>query len=236
MQVSAIRFTSPSRFVAALLAIAIGVIGDFSAMAVAATITWSAAQNITDDSDVSTNGSLVYAYNAGGSGNDYPVNGVTFTSISLYGTDFSGANPAGFPTGGTSDYLALLDSFNYGSGSAAFNLTGLVVDQTYEVQIWVQDSRALGNDLYQSRFTAGNSVVLTQHSNDSTPGQFTIGSFKADAATQLISVTAGFNGVFGGSGLPIVNALQLRAVAVPEPNTFILMLGSLIGLRIARRK
>ena len=220
---------------------ALGVVGMLNATAQAATITWGTPTTIAGDSDVSTAGTLLYADNVGASTHNYTVNGVTFVSASLYGTDFGfGANTNSLPSGGSSNYKSLLDSFDFTSGSpASFNLTGLTAGNVYEVQIWAQDARGtgtLGSIEYQTKYTAGNSVVLTQANNSNTlPGQFVIGTFIANATTQSITVTQGINGGFGGGGIGIVNALEVRTI--PEPSSAILLLLGAAGLwQLARRR
>ena len=47
-------------------------------------VTWGTATGITGDSDVSTNGTLIYAYNLGASGvTSTTVNGVTFDAWTI---------------------------------------------------------------------------------------------------------------------------------------------------------
>ena len=58
-------------------------------------------------------------------------------------------------------------------------------------------------------------------------GQFVIGTFTADAATQDFSFS---------SNARQLNAIQLRAVAVPEPSSIALVGLSGLGLLIRRRR
>jgi hypothetical protein len=136
-------------------------------------ITWHAAQNITGDSNVSTNGTSLYAFNFTTVTGATLVNGVqfinsnTFSATGAYSFDYlspstgrataadSGHTSGNFTTL-SSSYQALLSQSirsTGGSGSgaandAAFNayalvLNGLTAGTVYEVQVWINDSRSV---------------------------------------------------------------------------------------------
>ena len=213
----------------------------------AADISWGSAQDITGDSDVITDGTLVYAFDLGlAAGTDTTINGVTFTSTTTAVSGQLTANSPGLGWGYTgfgaasgdfaslsSDYQSILQSAQYYTNSAAggvavlsYNLEGLIVGQTYQIQVWSNDSRDVsgakkGGSTYAS--SGGDSVTL-QFNNTNVLGglgQYAVGTFTADAATQTFTITA-FD-TSSGSYNTQINALQLRAI--PEPKTSCLFLG-----------
>ncbi len=189
----------------------------------AAVITWGSATTISGDTDVSTQGTLQYAY----SGSQWlqTVNGVPFAigritegfggnitpSAGWIDGSYWGANPTGI----TGDYLNLMIAGGPYNGSS-LTLNNLTVGQQYAVQLWANDSRTAGigrTTIYSDG--NGNSVTLDQNTTDAVggPGQFVIGTFTADATgTQLINVAGG-----AGTGISMFNAIQVRAI--PEPAT-----------------
>lgn len=221
----------------------------------AAVVNWGVgAQNITGDSDVSTAGALVGAFNLGGPGvGGVTVNGVAFTALALPTTaanvtvgGFNFATPGGLfdasngyttgsaPFSGLSpSYQALLSSIvlPLSPNTFAVTMSGLVTGQTYRFQWWSGDT--IGNNNLSTTATAGNAVTLTANASNNIGGlgQFVTGTFVADGTgTELIT--------FSTPTIGIVNALELRNLSVPEPGTAILLaLGAcLIGLgRRSRR-
>jgi len=163
--------------------------------ATAATITWGAAQNISGDSDVSTTGTLLYAYNFGPTTvASTTINGVTFAPFALPTT----TNPPGVITVGSvsisEDPGQLYGDYVYGSSTAPFSnlsadyktllstgataglpgtitlqLGGLTINQVYDFQWWSNNSTEYDN-WSQTIATAGNSVTLiTNTSGTSAP-------------------------------------------------------------------
>jgi PEP-CTERM motif len=215
----------------------------------AATITWGAAQNIAGDSDVDTTGTFLGAANFNGI--DTTVNGVLFTFVSPFGgtTGPITLAPAGnvgslAPGVGSASYDDLL----YGSATAApagnvtLTLTGLTVGETYLFQWW---SNWGDNVAANVATTAGGASLQANVSNlVGGAGQFQIGTFIADNATQQVIFTGtGGTGPFGYDAA--VSGAQLRQLAqvappspVPEPGSALVgMLGlGLCGLGGARRR
>ncbi|MHB1158040.1 MAG: PEP-CTERM sorting domain-containing protein [Phycisphaerales bacterium] len=142
----------------------------------------------------------------------------------------------------SADYKTLLTSavFKHVAGlTANYTLNGLTPGTPYLVQFWMNDSRAnFGNPpvnpwTLTSTFTAGNtSGAVDVNATDvgGGVGQYLIGTFTADAATQVISVT-GSNDTRG----TLLNGYQLREV--PEPATLgLLAVGSMLIAVRGRRQ
>ena len=120
-------------------------------------VSWNAPQDISGDSDVSTAGAFVQAVNIAGS--TTTVNGVTFDDFGISGgTVTSGhfsleGNGGGYAGYGSTnapfsnlspEYQSLLSTGNFGGGNSVMTLTiaGLVVGDTYQLQVWINDSRS----------------------------------------------------------------------------------------------
>jgi hypothetical protein len=232
---------------------------------IATPITWGSAQNITGDSDVSTLGSLLYAYNAGGSGvaattvNGVPFSpyvfpnhphqttttgSVTFTESPHSLLPFNDLGSVAPPFDFLSEsYITLLRS----GGSAGLPDTitgtfgGLTAGNDYLIQWWSNDSASTFGGVFvqtQASQIGGNSTV-TLDSNLSNSvgelGQYAIGTFTATSS----SVAFNLNSV---TGLPLINAFQVRDVtsaAVPEPGqvaTSLLLLAGIGGYIFLKRR
>jgi hypothetical protein len=207
-----------------------------------AEITWGSAQNITADSDVSTLGTLLYAYNIGEAGvASTTVNGVLFSS---YVFPYEQTTTTGSVTFTESpQYLWPFDNLGTGSGSfgdlsgvyqtllssggsAGLPTTitgtfeGLTPGNDYLIQWWSNDSAFTwgGSAFAQTEASqVGNPSSVTLDSNPSNSwgglGQYAIGNFTATSSF----VDFNLNGI---GGLPLINAFQIRDVtsaAVPEP-------------------
>ena len=227
------------------LAFTVMLTGGFAMSARAAPIAWGTPQTITGDSDVSTSGSLVYAYNIGSStgvSSTVTVNGVAFQPFpiinfparnsvtlgsvtisespgSLFGYNF--ANSSGSYGALSAAYRALL---NEGGGAGlpdtvTISLGGLSVGQEYLFQWWASNA---ANSSFVTTVTgsATNGVTLDSNLTNTAGGlgQFVTGTFTADGATQNIAFT-------GAANSPLINAFQIRAV--PEPFTSALILSGL---------
>ena len=186
-------------------------------------INWLAATNIFGDADVSTNGSLVYAY--AGSGTAASVNTVAFTggfsgNVTVSGSAGSVPNSFGggasAPWSGLStNYQAVLQGGSYANNNASLTVTlnNLTPGRTYAVQLWANDSRS-GNTTNRTEIAtnaAGNSVTLAYNNTRAQGGvgQFTTGLFIADAVNQTFTLT----GVLpSGDNSAQINAIQVRDV------------------------
>ena len=182
-----------------------------------AAITWAAPVTCVGDTDVSTTGTAVFAYDCNGS--DQTVNSVSFTAVGSGVTIANlGGNYKGFASGTGSpaadlspDYLAVLTGGNYNDGGlATITLNKLIPGHQYQVQFWVDDSRNLNNG--QNRAvtvtSGGNSVTLKYPANlAGALGQYTIGIFTANQASQVITLLGNYATQF--------NAIQLRDLGIP---------------------
>lgn len=214
-----------------------------------ATFAWGSATTIAGDSDVSTVGTLVAAYNIGDpSVSATTINGVNFaafpivdgsastTSGVLTISSVSGGIKSTLPLGAASGaFAALSPSYQamLSSGGAKdvnppvvnVSLSGLIIGRPYALQLWANDSRAS----FESEFlSGGNPITLDQNTANAVGGvgQYVIGTFVADAVTQLVAASG---------GLPLVNGVQLRTTAaVPEPGTLCLL--ALAGVMLALRR
>ena len=206
-----------------------------------AQVTWGTAQNITGDSDVSTLGSLLYAYNIGESGISTPpvvasttVNGVLFSAFAFPQNDTTNTvtlgdltiteNPdqlwawnwlghtSGAFTGLSAGYQSLLASG--GSAGAAGTITVNLGGLT------------AGQD-YLVQWWSHDSVILfggsdfSQTSASGNPSSVTLDCNTADTAGALgqyvigtftaISSFADFD-LNGIGGFPLINAIQVRNI------------------------
>lgn len=205
-------------------------IASASASSYAATITWSSAQDTTSVADISTNGTLVSAFNGGSA------------SVTAGGVGFAAANPFGFATAGgfgvsgsgdaAFDQLLNSASFSFSPTGAPVNsgtidLGPFTSGDTYEVQVFFADQRVGLVDRTNrigSIDTGGPGATVELDSdpnNDPTSpfGQFAIGTFVADGEDPDLT----FFGVNFNSAQ--VNAWQVRRV-IPEP-------GALAGVLLA---
>lgn len=196
-----------------------------------ANITWGPATNIAtatgNSSDVSNSGTLIEAYNAVASdqiatATPITVNGVTFTpTTSLLNADPKNAGNSDFSintNAGDPSYDSLVSTVEYGGGTnlvsltigdgdgdASINGAGLLnIGTTYEIQVWYVDTRANQN----ARETPvgdgnGNKVTL----ND----QFALGTFTADATTQVITLES------PSFGQAHITAYQIREAFTGPP-------------------
>jgi fibronectin type 3 domain-containing protein len=195
----------------------------------AADVNWGAATLITADSDVSTSGTLVYAYNWNST--DATLNGVTFTgtrSVSTVDTNLVLTPAPSFPlvcdlpAGYTSQSMSISQQYQNLLGGAAYSdyagdyftvqLNNLVVGHIYQVQIWSCDS------YYDQASTtvsdpAGDSVTLKKNNNNGLggAGQFTIGTFTADGPSLVLTLVG--VGPFVPDKGAMLNALQVRDIS-----------------------
>jgi hypothetical protein len=222
-----------------------------------ATVTWGSAQNITGDSDVSTLGTLLYAYNAGDAGvTATTVNGVNFSPFVfpngetntttgpvlftenpglLWSSNSLGVGSAPFATL-SADYQTLLSSGGSANnpGTLTGIMAGLTVGRDYLIQWWSNDSSLSGNfdQTQDTRPGGGSTVTLDSNTADSVGGlgQYAIGTFTATGTPLAV---LNLDGIAGIAGLPLINAFQIRDVtsaAVPEPGQVAASLLLLAGI------
>jgi hypothetical protein len=139
------------------------------------------------------------------------------------------------PSGLSADYTKL---FSGGVGPAEtlnyvyLTLNNLTIGQDYLFQSWVSDSRAEQSartqTIYGNNFSGSQSGVLDYNvlNLDGGTGQFVIGTFTADATSQVM--------LYSSPDYAQINAFQLRAV--PEPSTYALVVGGIATLLLIRRR
>lgn len=199
------------------------------------TINWTSG-DILGDSDVSTNGTLVFAINGTTTtGSTTTVNGVSFVQSSLVNaesqsqaqspgtesltTTIANDNSSAFETGGLGSIGQIIQSGWWGTNTgntATATLAGLTIGDSYEVQIFANDARSSRNDGFITRLGDGAGgfgvdLELNNQPNGDLAGDYGIGTFIADATTQSFELTGFLNGV-GNGGRVQINAIQLRNV------------------------
>jgi hypothetical protein len=198
-----------------------------------APITWSAPVAVRtgtgNSADVSTDGTLVEAYNAAitsYTGGNQTVNGVTFVATTnLLPSNATSVNDFSTATnGGDANYDAILSTADYGGGDSTTIVIGdgdgngsvngaglLEIGKSYQIQVWFVDDRA-ANDARTMGFASASSAAKVGL-ND----QFAIGTFTADATTQTLfldTVSSAAGDSFANAHL---TAYQIRALAPPPP-------------------
>jgi hypothetical protein len=222
-----------------------------------ATIVWDSVGSITAVSDIATQGTSLQAYNLGNSGFSSVVNGVTFASVGVSGSGpytigsgtgslafsdvvaeaggFGYLGSGGGPQGALdSGYQSFLGSGIYnGTNPMALSITGLTVANDYLVQFWVNDSRNIPVVWSRTQtFSAGNTsgtLDFNVQNQDGGLGQYVVGRFTADSATQIITAS---------SATFQLNGYQLRDITVvPEPSTYALLgLAGLLSFVLRRAR
>lgn len=220
-------------------------------------ITWGSATTVTGDSDVSTSGTLLYAYNVGASGvSSATVNTVTFASYAfptlsssvtvgsvtftespgdLWGSNSLGSSSAPF-SNLSSGYKTLLGSAGGALIPATITATlgGLTSGRQYELQIWVSNpanATIYGVTIGDTTFTAGLSVTLDPNTTNASGGlgQYVIGTFTASGSTRTFTMNS------SGSNAPSLSAFQVRDITpIPGPGGAAVV--ALFGTALARRR
>jgi hypothetical protein len=224
-----------------------------------AVITWATPQNISGDSDVLTQGTLVLAENLGKVPTTTTVNGVTVTAAPGYTTGGTGSNPMGsvyFSSGGASandaafgstfytNFAALSTAYqtllaptlySLGTGFKNSSLQNLTVGKKYAVQIFVQNMRGDANSstvIWDGANLTGNSVTLSPTTNIVGFGDKANGRGQYVIGTFTADATSQ-SLTLSGAGTSIFNAYQVRAV--PEPTSLALFSG-VAGVFLFRRR
>ena len=184
-------------------------------------ITWGTNVTISSDSDVFTNGTLLYAYDWANS--NTMVNGVSFTgtssanagnvSISGIGSYYGGYNSSTAPFSAlSSTYRSILVGGEYGGASVAtVTLNNLTAGHTYAVQVWVSDPRGGGTAGRTERVLGYNQATLAYNVPPATGGvgQYSTGVFTAAGGSQTFSLSATNSG----------GSTQLNALLVSDVTT-----------------
>ena len=215
-------------------------------------ITWGAPTNISGDTNVSTDGTLVAAFNMNGSA--VTVNGVNFaswmftsntTSTSMGNFTFTETShiliASGLGAGSppfsnlSSNYQTLLSTAltTDENNTLTLTITGLTLGHQYEFEFFLNGSNSAGTDNLRTTASAPNPVSLDDNTTNAVggTGQFVIGTFNGGDTTEVISFTG-----TDSTQAPTVNAFQLRDISVvPEPSTLAL-LGVGAGIAVFRRK
>ena len=165
-------------------------------------IVWSPATTVAGDSDVATNGILLYAEHWGGS--NEIVNGVPFTAAGVNVTKSDGAGATqtvSWSQGSLSTaYYNLLCGNWYNAGDATLSLNNLTTGCLYQVQLWSMDKRYITSqtETYAGTPAASPSIGTGQHA---------IGTYTATSSTQVVGV----------SGAGVINAVVVRDISNITP-------------------
>ena len=198
----------------------------------AAPVTWSVPATIAGDGDVSTNGAGVFAY-CYSSSPPVTLNGVSFTAEVAGGITWTSTDPASPNTypdyAGASALSAAYKQVLYGSrynnttAPLTLTLNNLTAGHQYQVQVWVDDSRAQYNRNQNLTSSGGNTINLNYNTGTGTgtTGQFSIGTFTATTTTQAFTLT--------GNVLSQVNAIQLRDLSGMAAPMFTPPAGTYVG-------
>jgi len=198
-----------------------------------AAVTWEPASNITGDSDVLNTGSTVWAYCW--SIHSTTVNSVSFAAITATSNqDFSVSGNysppyllyTDFTSGSGAFSLLSSNSMNLLSGAwfspeettMQVTLANLSIGHNYAVQVWVNDPRGPYNSRTETVSSAGGNAVTLKFSTQSGttpggPGEFTIGTFTADATNQVFTMYGFISSESNPQYVAQVNAMQMRDLA-----------------------
>jgi len=207
----------------------------------ASLITWSVS-DFTSESDVSTRGTVLEAFNFGNGSPTTTLNGTTFTSANhvsglpasahLSGNLDRQAANSSFYTGPNTTIEPLFDTFAWTevTTDTSFTLDDLVIGQIYEMQLLISDDRNNSNAVnHRAQVDGGVSGIFGGPLN---PPQSFIGTFQADATMQMFSYA-----VFDGSGDPTsIRLSAYRLAAIPEPSSILILLGFLGSSVFLRRR
>ena len=192
-------------------------------------VMWQTPVTISGATDVSTQGVYFGSWapqdeNA----NNFPVSDVTFQGFSdLPGfnsgpTFDNGYDSFGSPNSPDSNYNMLLQYgrfSNEGLSPASLSWAGMTPGHIYQVQVWVNDGRNIGETRSET-ITGGTntSAALNFGSDGSGPGQYIIGTFVADGSGSQTLLLTPFSS--GPNPNPQINLFQVRDITstvVPQP-------------------
>ncbi|MEQ9462706.1 MAG: hypothetical protein RJQ10_03525 [Haliea sp.] len=209
-----------------------------SSVAFSAPIVWGGAQNTAGALDVVVSGSLVEAFNAGSSNTgSVTVNSVTFTNTGALLPQSTNTNPLNGSSSGDASYNQLLGSFDFGGGTVTSLSIGggnLQTGLDYIVQVWYTDLRSCCSGRIMT-FGDGLGSNVNLNATGGGLGQFAVGQFTADAASQTLSLASNN---FGNAHITAYQVRELESVSqVPVPGPLLLIgLGLvLIGARRSLR-
>ena len=235
-----------------------------TAAAHSATISWTGS-NITSDSDVSTNGTLVFGVRGNtATGATTTVNGVDFlhttradlaatTQGQSPGTEsmtttLGNDNASSFQAGGVGGDLAGLINGGYwgttSGNTATVSFTGLTIGQNYEIQLFTNDARTSRSIVYEMDLSDGNGGTgVTLQLNNSPDNTNTPGSEPGDFAIGTFTADsanqsfelAGMLNGAANAGRTQVNGFQLRDLGPSIPEPSSALL-ALIGLGFGLRR
>jgi hypothetical protein len=183
-------------------------------------ITWGASVTIAGDSDMFTDGTLLYAYDW--AGNNTTVNGVAFTgttsanpeNVTLSGLghhygNYSFSSPPFSNLSAAYQSILVGGEYNIGPDTATVTLNNLTVGHRYAVQVWVSDPRGGGTAGRTEDVISSNSVTLAYNVPPTTGGvgQYTVGVFTATSASQSFNLD-----VTNATGSTQLNALLVSDV------------------------
>ena len=208
--------------------------GGFAALlaaqpALAATIVWQGAENISGVNDVRVSGTLVAAYSFGGTAagaTATTVNGVPFVTAPANSTQgyVTSSNAlygwGGFEGGTGQPFYSLPASYRtlnswalYGSANTiSLTLSGLTAGKTYLLQFWVNDSSGItGTNYNAAKFGLGTNYSAPVKSKNALNSRGTLGQYVVGYLTLGASETGATITVSPASGGgTIVNAMQIR--------------------------
>ena len=178
-------------------------------------IEWEEPHNITDDTDISTEGTLFAAENVGND-NTPTINGVTFEGWKGSGriSYSSTLNYTGVGAQGVSEeYTTLLDAVSWDeSGQYTISVSGLEPGEMYLVEIWFSSMLNTPSDenifCVDSESGETNGVVVNSNLGEGL-GQYCIGRFTAKSTNQVIGIE---KKTVGNVGNPAFNAILVRQV------------------------
>ena len=152
--------------------------------------------------------------------NNFPVNDVTFQGFSdlpgfSSGPTFdNGYDSFGSPNTPDSNYNMLLQYgrfSNEGLSPASLSWAGMTPGHIYQVQVWVNDGRNIGETRSET-ITGGTntSAALSFGSDGSGPGQYIVGTFVADSSGSQTLILTPFSS--GPNPNPQINLFQVRDI------------------------